>query len=74
MQRRMQVDFVELHRRQLVKQGYLPTVSKHDLVVRNSKSVPLYQMCFFSMNAAGYKLWDNVTGIDEKGQRRLGTG
>jgi three-Cys-motif partner protein len=74
MQRRMQVDFVDLYRKQLVKLGYLPTVPRHDLVVRNTTNVPLYQMCFFSKHAAGYKLWDNVTAIDEKGQRRLGTG
>ncbi len=74
MPSRMQVDWVGLYRKQLVKLEYLPTVPRHDVIVRNTKNLPLYQMCFFSKNPMGYKLWDNITGIDEKGQRRLGTG
>lgn len=74
MGRRMQVDWVGLYRKQLVKLGYVDTVPAHDLIVLNSKNVPFYQMCFFSKSATGYKLWDNVTAIDAKGQRWLGTG
>jgi hypothetical protein len=53
---------------------YISRAPRHDLVVRNTKNVPLYQLCFFSKHAKGYELWDKVTAIDEKGQRRLGTG
>jgi three-Cys-motif partner protein len=74
LKRRMQVDFVELYRAQLAKLGYISRAPRHDLVVTNTKNLPLYQLCFFSKHAKGYELWDNVTAIDEKGQRRLGTG
>jgi three-Cys-motif partner protein len=74
MQRRRQFDFVGLYREQLAKLKYLPIVPKHDVRVTIGRNVVLYQMCFFSKNKFGYKLWDEITGVDEKGQRRLGTG
>jgi three-Cys-motif partner protein len=71
---RTQEAFVALYRSQLVKLGYLPRVQRHALVVTIGRNVPLYQVCFFSKHSKGYDLWDKVTAIDEKGQRRLGTG
>jgi hypothetical protein len=68
------VALVELYRAQLAKLGYIARPPRHDLIVTNTRNVSLYQLCFFSKNDAGYRLWDNVTGIDEKGQCRLGTG
>lgn len=64
-------EFVDLYRRQLARIGYLRQPPKVEVVVKNRKNAPLYQMAFFSKSPRGYEFWDKISLVDEHGQSSL---
>ena len=69
--RRTLFAFVQLYREQLATLGYIAQAPKVEIVVRNRKRAPLYQLAFFSRDAKGYEFWDKIALVDEQGQRAL---
>jgi len=56
------------YRRQLATIGYVDQLSAREIVVRNTKNVPMYLLAFFSKHPKGYEFWDKITPVDERGQ------
>lgn len=56
------------YREQLLTIGYLDQISAREIVVKNTKNVPIYQLAFFSKDPKGYEFWDKITTVDEGGQ------
>jgi three-Cys-motif partner protein len=56
------------YRAQLAKIGYLNKLSAREIVIKNTRSVPIYQLAFFSKNPKGYEFWDKITTVAEGGQ------
>jgi three-Cys-motif partner protein len=56
------------YRDQLIRIGYLDVPTAREITVVNSTNSPMYLMAFFSKHRLGYQFWDEVTGVDERGQ------
>jgi three-Cys-motif partner protein len=59
------------YRRQLATIGYVDQLSAREIVIKNTKNVPIYLLAFFSKHPKGYEFWDKITPVDEHGQMAI---
>lgn len=62
---------VEVFREQLTLLGYVDVKLGSEVLVRNTKHVPLYYIVFASKHALGNRFWDAIKRIDPRGQMSL---
>jgi three-Cys-motif partner protein len=59
---------VEILKRQLVTLGYRDVEIGDEVVVRNTRNVPLYYLVFASRASLGHRFWDAVRRVEPSGQ------
>ena len=63
-------DAIDLYKGRIKKLEY-SNVEFKDIVVRNTKNVPMYFLFFASQHPLGLKFWNEITKKDEQGQYEL---
>jgi hypothetical protein len=62
---------VEVLREQLTGLGYVDVKLGAEVMVRNTKNVPLYYIAFASKSKLGNKFWGAIKKCDPRGQMTL---
>lgn len=62
---------VQVFREQLAALGYMDVKLGSEVLVRNTKHVPLYYIVFASKHTLGNKFWNAIKRIDPRGQMSL---